>query len=138
MVIATRKINIDGRPWQHWVMDWTHEIKMEYAQDRYRIQWPSGEDEDARLFVDEKQIQSGDWLQLALRANEMETTRPASDEPTISPRGYFVMWPFYDEQMTNADHRQLQNLPPKPSISRRIRNAFSHIKRNAPQREITA
>ena len=129
MVIATRKINIDGRPWQHWVKTWTHEIKMEYAQDRYRIQWTSGEGEDAHLFVDGKEMQSGDSLQLALRANEMETKRPASDELTISSNLYFVMWPLYDAQMTNTDHRQLQNLPPKPSISRRIRSAFSNIKK---------
>ena len=38
MVIATRRIHIDHNPWEHRVASWNHEIRLEHASHRYRIE----------------------------------------------------------------------------------------------------
>jgi hypothetical protein len=65
-------MKIDRRAWEHWVTPLHHEIKLEYSQDDYRVRWPSGNGDNAKLIINGEETQIGNWIHQALRAQRVE------------------------------------------------------------------
>jgi hypothetical protein len=74
----------------------------------YRIEWQSGDYERSILFVDGVAAETGDWLELIRRAHTREGLG-ARDENHIGLGRYFVMFPVFRQEMTDADWQQLAN-----------------------------
>ena len=86
------------------------------AEIQYSITWTSGNDQRATLTVGGTQIKTRDFLTLALEGNALDGPPPEDQIPfAVSP--HFVTYPFYDQQLTDDDNRQLRNLPPRTTPS---------------------
>ena len=131
MVLANRTMRIGNRKWNHWVQVWTHKITMERPRGdaKYVITWQSGDDDNASLLVNDIETTTGDWVALALEASSMDGADAPDDEIEVRCGRYFIMFPFHNHELTDADQRQLQNLPPKPGILKKAKNAVMNLTR---------